>query len=157
MINWNYDPNDIEEYDPITPGVYRVRIEEAEEELSKTGRQMIVMKLKLSGLNALVWHNMVFLEEYSRTTNRKLHEIFVSFGITEGDLNPEHWRGKVGAAEIEDEEKDGRKRSVVKKFIARDKQNALPAWNEKSGNSNAPAWESNINPNMLDTNSNIPF
>ena len=156
MINWNYDPN-VQNYDEVKPGLYRVRIDDAKEALSQSGREMIKMKLKISGLNANVWYNMVFLEEYKDTTNRRLREIYNSFGITPGDINPEHWKGKVGAAEIVEETTDGKKRTVVKKFLDREQQINLPAWQENGTVYSAPIYEQPFNPNMVNPNGNIPF
>ena len=131
MINWSYNPEDYGKIKPVTPGQYRVRIDNAEEQVSKTGRDMIKMTLKVSGYNQKVYHYFVFLPDNPEMTNDKLGRIFDSFGITPGDLNVLNWKGKVGAAEISNEtDNQGNMQSRVKFFIQRKNQNSLPAWQE---------------------------
>ena len=131
MINWSYNPEDYGKIKPVTPGQYRVRIDNAEEQVSKNGKDMIKMTLKVSGYNQKVYHYFVFLPDNPEMTNDKLGRIFDSFGITPGDLNVLNWKGKVGAAEISNEtDNQGNMQSRVKFFIQRKNQNSLPAWQE---------------------------
>ncbi len=148
MINWSYNPEDYGKIKPIKPGNYRVRIEEAEEQVSKTGRDMIKMTLKVSGQSTKIFHYFVFLQELPEVTNDKLGRIFDSFGITPGDLNVLNWKGKVGAAEISNEtDNQGNLQSRVKFFIKRDQQGLLPAWQENP---------TRINSDMLNPDSDEP-
>ena len=77
---------------------------------------------------------MVFMNDNPdriRMTNDNLGRIFDSFGIQAGDLNLEHWKGKVGAAAIKNEpDNKGNIRASVNYFIQREKQNSLPMWQE---------------------------
>ena len=161
MINWTYNPEDYGKIKPITPGQYRVRIESAEEAVSKnSGLDMIKLTLKVSGHNQKVFYYVVFPsanedgimnpEEVERTNN-KLGAIFDSFGLTPGDLNLLNWNGKVGAAEIVNKpDKQGNMRSEPSFFIKRDKQGFLPAWQEN------PVRQATVNSEMVNPNSYEP-
>ena len=156
MINWKYNPEDYGKIRPITPGQYRVRIEDAEEAVSKnTGKDMIKLTLKVSGYNQKVFHYIVFNTENQEAierTNDNLGRIFDSFNIEPGNLNVLDWKGKVGAAEISNrEDNQGNMQSNVKFFIKRNKQDSLPAWQEGTT-------RSNVNPKMVNPDDgNFPF
>ena len=155
MIEWKFNAGDYnpDRFEVVPPGKYRVRIEEAEEQTSKSGYPMIKLMLKVSGRRGSVWHYMVFMNdsaEHKRMTNDNLGRIFDSFGIPQGDLNLEHWKGKVGAASIKNEpDNKGVQRAVVGYFIQREMQDELPAWQER------PA--AKIAPEMIEPDSPIPF
>ena len=152
MINWTYNPEDYGKIKPITPGQYRVRIESAEEQVSKTGRDMIKLTLKVSGQNQLVYHYFVFLPDNPEMKNDKLGRIFDSFGIEPGNLNVLDWKGKVGAAEISNEvDNQGNIQSRVKFFIKRKNQATLPAWQEN------PVRQGVVNPEMVNPDDDCPF
>lgn len=156
MISWQFNP---EEYNPnrfelVPPGEYRVRIEDAEEQTSRDkGYPMIKMTLKVSGYEGSIWHYMVFMGDTPdrvRITNDNLGRIFDSFNIPQGDTNPEHWKGKVGAASIKNEpDNKGNMRATVSFFIQRAKQDELPAWQEHRA--------ARIEPEMVKPNEPIPF
>ena len=158
MLNWHYNPANYnaEGYQLIPPGTYRVRIEDAEEKESKTGKQMVKMTLKVSGYNTKIW-NYVVLDDTSpeaiARTDNSLGRIWDSFNIPEGNLNLQDWKGKVGAVEIKNE-LDNKQvmRASVRWFIRRKEQDSLPAWQEH------PA--AKINPEMADFgggDSYVPF
>lgn len=161
MINWTYNPEDYGRIKLITPGNYRVRIEKAEEQVSKTGRDMIKMTLKVSGHNNLIFHYFVFVAENPEMTNNNLGRIFNSFGIEPGNLNVFSWQGKVGAAEIINEvDNQGNMQNRVHFFIKRDQQGLLPPWQEKPVRQTAPAQASasaDVNAEMVDPDSGCPF
>ena len=155
MIEWrfnpeNYNPNG---YELVPPGDYRVRIENAEEQTSKTGKPMIKMTLKVSGYEGNLWNYMVFdnsTPETHRRTDNNLGRIFDSFGIAQGDMNLENWKGKIGAATIKNEpDNKGTMRAVVSWFIQREKQDSLPMWQEHRA--------AQVNPEMLKPEEPIPF
>ena len=62
MIDWKYNPDNYnaEGYQLVPPGKYHVRIEDAEEMVSRTGKDMIRLRLKVSGYDSNIWHYMVF-------------------------------------------------------------------------------------------------
>ena len=134
MINWNFNANDYEEqsFKPIPAGDHRVRIESAEEQVSKTGKEMIKLVLEVSGYNSTIWHFMVFLSDNQKLTNQKLGEIFNSFGIQPGNLNLKTWVGKVGAARIKHEDYNGEPTAKIAYFIGKEKQDKLAPWVEPS-------------------------
>lgn len=151
MIQWEYDAS---KYNPdafklIPPGKYRVRIEDAEEQISKTGKPMIRLTLKVNGYNSTIWTWIVFdnsSEEASDRTNDRVGRIFDSFNIPAGNFNLEVWKGKAGAAEIKNEPDDkGEQRAKVKYFIPHKNQDELPAW---SGTTHQTATQ--MNPEMVD-------
>ena len=155
MITWKFNPEDYnpDRFELVPPGDYRVRIEDAEETSSKSGYPMIKLTLKVSGYNGKVWHYMVFMAdtpERMKMTNDNLGRIFDSFGIPQGDLNVEHWKGKVGAAHIKNEpDHKENMRAVVGYFIQRSKQEELPAWQERP--------VARIEPEMVSAEDAIPF
>ena len=155
MIEWKFNPDDYnpDRFELVPPGDYRVRIETAEEQTSKSGWPMIKMRLKVSGSNGSIWHYMVFMNdtpEHIRMTNDNLGRIFDSFAIPQGDLNLEHWKGKVGAVHVKNEpDNKNNMRAVVGYFIQREKQEDLPAWQERK-----PA---KINPEMVKFDDSVPF
>ena len=137
MISWKYNAADYQanKFELIPPGTYRVRIEDAKEEISKSkGYPMVKMTLKVSGYNSHIWHYMVFINtdaESVRRTNDNLGRIFDSFNITPGDFNLEHWKGRVGAAEVKNApDNKGTMRAGVSYFIKRSEQDKLPIWQE---------------------------
>lgn len=148
MLKWNYDHQDYLNggFKPVPPGKYRVRIDNAEEATSKSGRDMIKMTLDVSGQSGKVYYYMVFLPEYKETTNKRLGDIYMSFDIEQGHLEPVYWVGKVGAAQISIEMREGKERNVVDFFIPRAEQGALPPWQEKDKARAGGV----INPDMMD-------
>ena len=155
MVNWKFNPENYnaESYQLVPPGKYRVRIEDAEEQVSKSGKDMVRLTLKVSGYNSRIWYYLVFdgtTAEARARTDDKLGQIFNSFELQPGDLNLEHWKGKVGAATIKNElDNKETMRAVVSWFIRRDKQEELPAWQE-----HAPA---KIDPQAFNPDEECPF
>ena len=155
MIEWKFNPEDYnpDRFELVPPGDYRVRIENAEEQTSKSGYPMVKMTLKVSGYNGSIWHYMVFMNdspERIRMTNDNLGRIFNSFGIEPGDLNVERWKGKVGAAHVKNEpDNKGNMRASVSYFIQREKQESLPMWQEHR--------VAQINPEMVSPDEPLPF
>ena len=154
-IEWRFNPEDYnpDRFELVPPGDYRVRIEDAEEKTSKSGYPMVQMRLKVSGYNGSIWHYMVFMSdtpERVKITNDNLGRIFDSFGIQQGDLNLEHWKGKVGAAHVKNEpDNKNNMRAVIGYFIQRAKQDELAGWQEHA--------VGRINPEMVNPDVPIPF
>ena len=135
MINWTFDSSLYEEntFKPIPVGEHRVRIANAEEQVSNnSGNQMIKLTLDVSGHNGSLWHYIVFMPENQKLTNQKLGEVFNSFGIQPGNFNLTSWINKVGACKVKHEQYNGEVSAKVAWFIAKDKQGNLPAWKEPS-------------------------
>lgn len=134
MINWKFDASQFNPdriFDPIPVGDHRVRVEEAEEQVSKTGRDMIKLTLSVSGHDSKLFHYIVFMHEHQEMTNQSLGMFFDSFGIRPGDMNLQNWIGKVGAARVKHETYEGRTNARVSFFILRSKQGDLPLWQER--------------------------
>lgn len=132
MINWNFNANDYEEqsFKPIPAGDHRVRIASAEEQVSSAGNQMIKLVLEVSGHNSTIWHFIVFMPDNQKLTNQKLGEMWNSFGIPQGNFNLQSWIGKVGAARVKHEERNGETNAKIAFFLSKDKQDKMPAWVE---------------------------
>ena len=154
MIEWKFNPENYnaEGYQLVPPGQYRVRIEDAEEKVSKTGKPMIKLTLKASGYNSRLWYYMVFDSTSSEAvarTDDNLGRIYDSFNIPQGNLNLYDWKGKVGAAEIANEP-DNKEvmRARISWFLRRKEQEDLPAWQEHPVK---------FAPQPFDPNADVPF
>jgi hypothetical protein len=155
MINWQFSADDYTEknFKPIPVGDHRVRIAEAEEQTSNAGNQMIKLVLNVSGYSTTIWHYVVFMPDRKELTNQKLGELWNSFGIQQGNFNLQSWIGKVGAAKVKHEERDGETSAKIAYFINKDRQNKLPAWQEPN---NANASEKNADFVEI-TTEDLPF
>jgi hypothetical protein len=120
MSNWNDYQR--EEAPRIEAGDYRVEIVEAEESISKSsGNPMIVVTVKPNGGNIKIKHFIVKNNYF----NRNMTEFFDSFNIEEGDFNFLTWVGAVGAAKLKEDEQGYLK---VAYFIKKEKAQSLPEW-----------------------------
>ena len=155
MVNWEYNNNVSKPSFSIIPvGNYRCRNENAEECVSKTGKDMIKMEIKVSGQSGRVFYNIVFMPEGTDKngnplrdiTDRNLANVFDSFGIPDGDLNITNWIGKVGGVRIKHEMYNGEPQARVHYFLNKAQQVSLPTWLEDNGQSVTPqTGDSNIN------------
>ena len=128
---WNYDPKDYteREFSLIPEGDYRVRIAEVEERDFASGNSGYNIELDVNGYNRKVWYNLVLNKDDPKKTNQRLGSFFDSFGIT--DYNVDHfnaWVGRVGACSLNHREYNGKTSENVRWFIAKSKQDNLPAW-----------------------------
>lgn len=126
---WKFEREE-QKFEIVPVGTHRLRIESAEKAVSRNGKDMIILKLDVSGYSSQIWHYIVFLDDAPQITNRNLTQLFDSFGIEDGDFNLKHWEGKVGAGMIKHEEYDGESKPKVNYFIHKKKQADLPAWVE---------------------------
>ncbi len=136
MANWKYNPENYNAngFGLIPDGDYRVRIEEAQEKVSRTGKDMIQLTLQVSGFNSKIWFYLVFdssSEQMTQMTDQRLGSIYDSFQIEPGNLNTYDWEGKVGGAHIKQKaDPNGNMRSEITRFLPRSKVATLPAWIE---------------------------
>ena len=133
MINWKFNPDEVEEnsYQPLPVGDYRVRIEDVEEGQGKN-YPYYKITLKVSGDNRKLWYYLSFMTgEKSKFTNTNLANIWDSFDMPIGELNPEVWKGKVGAVRVKHEMYNGEPQAKISYFIKRENQDKLPAWSEE--------------------------
>jgi len=121
---WNFKRTE-QTFDQIPAGDHRVVIDSAEQAVSKNGNDMLVIKLRVSGYNSLLWHYIVFMDQRPEITNQKLTQFFDSFGIDDGNFNLASYVGKAGAAHVKIDENGY---SKVAWFIHKDKQDKLPPW-----------------------------
>lgn len=121
---WKFERTE-NEFQQIPAGDHRVVIESAEKAQSKAGNDMLVIKLRVSGYQSMLWHYIVFMDEHPEITNRKLTELFDSFGIEDGNFNLASYVGKAGAAHTKIDDQGYAK---VAWFIHKNKQDNLPPW-----------------------------
>ena len=121
---WNFKRTE-QTFDTIPAGDHRVVIDSAEQAVSKNGNDMLVIKLRVSGYNSMLWHYIVFMDQRPEITNQKLTQFFDSFGIEDGNFNLASYVGKAGAAHVKIDENGY---SKVAWFIHKDKQGNLPPW-----------------------------
>lgn len=128
-----YDPNTSFEVVPV--GKHRLRIDEAEQQTSKSGNPMIKVAFTVSGFSGKLFHYFVD-NEYLQ---RNIDPFFDSFGIEPGDFNILNWRGKAGAGQVKHEPYNGAPQPRISYFILKSKQGDLPAWTEKGSSSASSA------------------
>lgn len=133
-MSWTYKREENDTFEPIPVGQYRIRVASAEKTVSKnSGREMISLKFDVSGQKSSLFHHIVFMEDRPEITNRMLTQFFDSFPtIQPGDIELEHWIGKVGACTVKHEEYNGNMSAKVSYFIKAEKQESLPPWQEPS-------------------------
>lgn len=113
------------EFEELAEGRYRVMIVDAEMAVSKSGNDMLVIKMQVSGTKRNLWNYITFLDDRPEITNRMLTQFFDSFGIEDGDFNLSGYRGKVGGCQVKHDQ-DGRAR--VQYFLSKRQQESLPPW-----------------------------
>ena len=119
MGNWSNYHREEAEFTP-TVGKMRCVITDAEEKVSKTGNDMIVITVTPSGSKAKVKYWLVDNEYF----NRNATQFFDAFPeIGDGNFNVIEWIGCTGAANFTLDENDYLK---VKYFISADKAEKLP-------------------------------
>ena len=128
---WEFKREEGDGFAPLPVGDYRIRVENAEKVVSKTGKDMLKLTFQVSGKNSKLFHNIVFLPDRPEITNRNLTQFFDAFpGIGEGNFNLESWKGKVGACRTKQEEYNGSMQTYIHYFIKPDKAEELPPWVE---------------------------
>lgn len=147
-FNWNYEKTTGFE---IPTGCHRLRIKDAEKAVSKTGNDMLVLTLEVSGMRSTIRHYITFLRDKPEITNRNLTNVFQSFGIT--DFNLAGYRGKAGAGYIE---KDG-EYDRIKYFISGSKKDELPQWKDPQGGFDSSNREQTQAKSDNSFDSDVPF
>lgn len=125
-MDWKFEREESKVFEEIPVGEHRVRIANAEKAVSKSGKDMLVLTLDVSGYRARLWHYVVFMPDHPEITNRNLTSIFDSFGIADGDFNLANWKGKVGACMTKQDEYG----TKIRYFLNKKQQEKLSAWVE---------------------------
>ena len=131
-MDWKFERVE-QKFEQIKVGDHRVRIKEVSKQISQNGRDMIKLVFDVSGTNLLLYNYIVFMDDRPEITNRKLTQLFDSFGIEDGNFNLNSWVGKVGAVNVKHDEEE---RAVVNYYINKNRQQNLPPWVE--GNTETP-------------------
>ena len=125
---WDYQRE--EGFEQVPVGKHRIRVKEVEKTQSKAGNDMLKLTFQVSGMNNLLFHYIVFMEDHKDVTNRMLTNFFDSFkDIKDGDFVLANWVGKIGACMVAVDKNDD-SRTRISYFIKADKQDDLPAWVE---------------------------
>lgn len=113
------------EFEELAEGRYRVMIVDAEMAVSKSGNDMLVIKMQVSGTKRNLWNYITFLDDRPEITNRMLTQFFDSFGIDDGNFNLKSYLGKIGGCQVKHDQ-DGRAR--VQYLLNKKQQDNLPPW-----------------------------
>ncbi|GHV30793.1 hypothetical protein FACS1894167_12190 [Synergistales bacterium] len=107
------------------PGFRSVRIEKAEKTKSKSGNDMLKIRLAVSKGGGVAYKKHVYhyIVEGTKFYGHALKDFYDAFGIPGDNDNPYLWRGAVGVAKIEREPYNGQLTAKVKKLVPRDKAN----------------------------------
>lgn len=116
-------------FEELPVSQYRLRIKEVEKQISQAGRDMLKLVFDVSGKDEKLFHYIVFLDDRPEITNRKLTQLFDSFGIEDGNFNLASWVGKVGGCQIKHDDEG---RAKVQYFLNKKQQEKLPEWQEGS-------------------------
>ena len=128
---WQYKREE-QSFEQVPVGKHRIRVLNADKAVSSKGNDMLALQFEVSGMNNILYHYIVFLNDRPEITNRMLTSFFDSFkDIKEGDFNMQNWIGKVGACKVNVDKNDP-DRTKLSYFIPADKQGELPAWKEPS-------------------------
>lgn len=118
MGNWNYAR---EEATRAGAGDYRFEVVSAEEKVSKSGKDMIVITLKPNGA-AFTVNDYIVQNEYF---NRNMTSFFDATNIEEGNFNLLTWVGATGAARFKEDENGFLKRAY---YLDPKRAEKLPPW-----------------------------
>ena len=141
-MSWNYKREEAKIFEELPEGNYRTVIESVELAVSKrSGNNMFVIKMAVSGSTAHLWHYIPFLEDRPEVTNRMLTAFFDSFGIDEGDFNTAHYTGKAGGVHVKHDEEG---RAKISYLLTKDQQSKLPPWEGQLPNMSVDVVEDDI-------------
>jgi len=128
MLNWKYDENNVDEpnFELIPVGNHRVRVESAEEQVSKAGNEMIKFVFTVSGHKGKLFYYLVANANYPGITNANIKSIAESFGIDPKEVEPKNLIGKVGAVRVKHDAYGAK----VSYFLSKEKSEDLPEWKE---------------------------
>lgn len=121
---WEYKREE-SQFSAIPEGKHRALIDSAEKAVSKSGNDMLVIKMKVSGQTSSIWYYIPFLADRPEITNRMLTQLFDSFAIEESNFNLASYVGKAGGINVKHDE-DGRAR--INYLLSKEQQENLPPY-----------------------------
>ena len=127
-MGWQFKHTE-NEFPVIPEGKYRVVIVGAEKAVSKhSGKDMLVIKMLVSGYKSNVFAYIPFLDDRPEITNRILTQLFECFQIEEGNFDLNSYLGKSGGIAIKHDEYDGKTTAKFHYFLRRKEVDKLPAF-----------------------------
>jgi len=143
QIPWNHNPDNYSKDNAasfyIAPGEYQVRICAVDFQLSKSGKDMYIIKVEPLDMDVKLTFYLTLDPEKPKMTDQFLGRIFDSFHMdewSESDKNEtDNWIGCWGGAEVIDDQYvdkngDNRKRSKIKHFLTKERMKEL-GWEPK--------------------------
>lgn len=127
---WEYKREESTQFAEIPEGKYRAIIDSAEKAVSKSGNDMLVIKMKVSGQTASIWYYISFLQDRPEITNRMLTQLFDSFDIEEGNFNLATYVGKAGGINVKH---DDQGRARISYLLSKKQQEELPPYAGSDG------------------------
>lgn len=123
-LNWKYTPPS---YHIIPIGNYRARISDLVWDVSKSGKQMLVVTCKISGHSSTLKYYLLFSAENPETVNRSnfyLKKFCDAFNLNPEDMNNpafnlNQWLNAEGGVNVIHEEKNGVSFPKIKSFLTR--------------------------------------
>ena len=140
MANFNYDPSQYipQDWEPIAPGDYRVRIHDVVEKTSRNGNTMFEVTLDVSGKNTKLWYYLVLSSDDFAKTNNRIGTFYQCFGIPPAPIRDgieKTWIGKVGGVRVKHEDYNGEMQAKVQYLLKPEKIEKLPPWEDPQGSS----------------------
>ena len=132
-----FNPDEYEErsFEPLPAGNYRMRIDNVDQKMSKSGNPYWQIELAVSGDNRKIWHTITYMKDNMKMTGEKLKAFFAAFGITNYDLNQwQKWAGHTGGArtKIVPAQNGYEAKADIHYFLKPEETAKLPAWQEPS-------------------------
>ena len=121
---WDYKREE-SQFQELPKGRYRVMIDSAEMAVSKSGNDMLVIRVLVSGTQMHLWNYITFLDDRPEITNRMLTQLFDSFDIEEGNFNLNTYVGHFGGCQVKH---DDQGRAKISYFLSKKQQQDLPPW-----------------------------
>lgn len=122
---WDYKREESTQFAEIPEGKYRAVIDSAEKAVSKSGNDMLVLKMRVSGQTSSIWYYISFLQDRPEITNRMLTQLFDSFDIEEGNFNLASYVGKAGGINVKH---DDTGRARISYLLSKKQQEELPPY-----------------------------
>lgn len=135
MVNWNFNPNDVKEvnFEPAPAGDTRVKVVSMTEKKSQSGLDMWEFIFKPSGGYSNIYWYLTFDPNNPTMTNTNLRSLWNSFGLAgvpTTNVTSQFFTNAIGAVRVKHDIYNGETRAKVHYLITKEKQVAIPQWQE---------------------------